>query len=124
VLWLIRGCGMEIVGWWVWCAGHAVVLWEVAGGVDRADCVSTPVWIAVCSRIGGGFRPSADKLAWAQARTISEHHRLALPVLLLCTSSWGFFPPHHDHDVVRQITAHVRRLNFRCRDPGRDRPPR
>jgi hypothetical protein len=32
-----------------------VVLWEVAGGVDRADCVSTPVWIAVCPRIGGGF---------------------------------------------------------------------
>ena len=58
--------------------------------MDRADCVSTPVWIAVCPRIGRGLHPSADELAWAQARTISEHHRLALPVLLLCTSSWGF----------------------------------
>ena len=30
------------------------------------------------------FTPSADELAWVQARTISEHHRLALLVLLLC----------------------------------------
>ena len=29
------------------------------------------------------FTPSADELAWAQAKTTSEHHRLALLVLLL-----------------------------------------
>jgi hypothetical protein len=40
------------------------------------------------------FTPSADELAWVQARTISEHHRLALLallVLLLCYKRLGFF---------------------------------
>jgi hypothetical protein len=37
------------------------------------------------------FTPSADELAWVQARTISEHHRLALLVLLLCNKRLGFF---------------------------------
>jgi hypothetical protein len=36
------------------------------------------------------FTPSADELAWVQARTISEHHRLALLVLLLCYKRLGF----------------------------------
>jgi hypothetical protein len=68
-----------------------VVLWEVAGGVDRADCVSAPVWIAVCRELAEVFTPSADELAWVQARTISEHHRLALLALLLCYKRLGFF---------------------------------
>lgn len=35
--------------------------------------------------------PSADELAWVQARTISDYHRLALLVLLLCYKRLGFF---------------------------------
>ena len=37
------------------------------------------------------FTPSADELAWAQAKTTSEHHRLALLVLLLYYKWVGFF---------------------------------
>lgn len=38
------------------------------------------------------FTPSADELAWAQAKTTSDHHRLALLVLLLCHKRLGYFP--------------------------------
>jgi Domain of unknown function (DUF4158) len=38
------------------------------------------------------FTPSADALAWAQAKTTSDHHRLALLVLLLCHKRLGYFP--------------------------------
>lgn len=54
VLWLVSGWGKELGCCLV--AGERVsrvrwitpvVVWEVAGGVDRADCLSTPVWVAV-----------------------------------------------------------------------------
>ncbi len=56
------------------------------------------------------FTPSADELAWALARTTSEHHRLALLVLLLCYRRLGFFPrlgvvPAGVIDHVRQAAG-------------------
>jgi hypothetical protein len=56
------------------------------------------------------FTPSADELAWALARTTSEHHRVALLVLLLCYRRLGFFPrlgvvPAGVIDHVRQAAG-------------------
>jgi hypothetical protein len=56
------------------------------------------------------FTPSADELAWALARTTSEHHRLARLARLLCYRRLGFFPrlgvvPAGVIDHVRQAAG-------------------
>jgi hypothetical protein len=53
------------------------------------------------------FTPTADDLAWAQAKTNSEQHRLALLVLLVCYQRLGYFPRLAAAPV--DVVQHVRR---------------
>jgi hypothetical protein len=52
------------------------------------------------------FTPSADELAWAEARTRAEHHRLALLVLLVCYKRLRYFP--RLDAVAAGVIEHVR----------------
>jgi len=53
------------------------------------------------------FTPTADELVWAQAKTNSEQHRLALLVLLVCYQRLGYFP--RLAAVPVEVVEHVRR---------------
>src|ERR1700759_4736108 len=54
-LWLVNGSWGGIRGLWRVSRVRRITLavWEVTGDVDRADCVSPPVWVAVCPGVGG-----------------------------------------------------------------------
>jgi hypothetical protein len=52
------------------------------------------------------FTPTADELSWAQARTASEQHFLALVVLLKCHQRLGYFP--RLGQVPVEVVDHIR----------------